>query len=110
MFFLDIVKEMKKTLFIVALFFLFFISVQETYAAKILPQSKSSSKTAVKKSQGSGISVTPRLRRDRQALIVYFGNLQNAQNVSYMLIYKTNGQEEGARGSVKPSEGNATRE
>lgn len=101
---------MKKILFIVALVFLFFISIQEIYAAKILPQSKPNSKTVVKKSQGSGISVVPKLRRDRQALIVYFGNLQNAQSVSYMLIYKTNGQTEGAGGSVKPSEGTATRE
>lgn len=101
---------MRKTLFTVTLVFLFFISIQEIYAAKILPQSKSNSKTVVKKSQGSGISVAPRLRRDRQALIVYFGNLQNAQSVSYMLIYKTDGQTEGAGGSVKPSEGDATRE
>lgn len=101
---------MKKILFIVSLIFIFCISIREVHAAKTLPQSKSNSKSVIKKSQGSGISVIPRLRRDRQALIVNFGNLQNAQNVSYMLIYKTNGQEEGAGGSVKPSEGNATRE
>ena len=99
---------MKKILFIVTLVFLFFISIQEAYAVKILPQSKSSSKTAVKKSQGAGISVAPKLRRDRQALLVYFGNLQNAQSVSYMLVYKTNDQEEGAGGSVNPSQGNST--
>lgn len=101
---------MKKILFIVTLIFLFFIFIPEINAAKILPQAKSSSKTAVKKSQGSGISVAPKLRRDRQALIVNFGNLQNTQSVSYMLVYKTNGQEEGAGGSIKPSGGNATRE
>lgn len=102
---------MKKTLFIVALVFLFSISIKESYGAKILPQSKSTGKTVVKKFQGSGISVAPKLRRDRQALIVNFGNLQNAQSVSYMLVYKTNGQEEGAGGSVNPSLGNtASRE
>ena len=101
---------MRKILFVVTLIFLFFISIQEAYAAKTLPQSKSSKKTTVKKSQGAGISVTPKLRLDRQALVVYFSNLQNAQSVSYMLIYKTNGQEEGAGGRVLPSEGNATRE
>ena len=91
--------------------FIFLINVAEINAAKKLPQSKSSSKTVVKKSQGAGISVTPKLRSDRQALNVYFGNLQNAKSVSYMLIYKTNGQEEGAGGSVNPSEGNtASRE
>ena len=101
---------MRKILFIVVLIFIFLINVAEINAAKKLPQSKSSNKTVIKKSQGAGISVAPKLRPDRQALLVYFGNLQNAQSVSYMLIYKTNGQEEGAGGSVKPSEGNATRE
>lgn len=94
---------MRKILFIVVLIFIFLINVAEINAAKKLPQSKSSSKTVVKKSQGAGISVTPKLRSDRQALNVYFGNLQNAKSVSYMLIYKTNGQEEGAGGSVNPS-------
>lgn len=97
---------MKKILFVVALILFFFIFVPETNAAKILPQSKSTGKAVVKKSQGSRISVTPKLRRDRQALLVYFGNLQNAQSVSYMLVYKTNGQEEGAGGSVNPALGN----
>ena len=94
---------MRKILFIVVLIFIFLINVAEINAAKKLPQSKSSSKTVVKKSQGAGISVTPKLRSDRQALNVYFGNLQNAKSVSYMLIYKTNGQEEGVGGSVNPS-------
>lgn len=110
MFFFAIVRDMKTILFTVALVFLFFILVPKINAAKILPQSKSSGKTVVKKSQGPGISITPKLRRDRQALLVYFGNLQNAQSVSYMLVYKTNGQAEGAGGSVKPSEATATRE
>lgn len=101
---------MKKILLIIVSIFVFSIFIQEVSAAKVLPQSKSNTKTVVKKSQGSGISVAPKLRRDRQALIVNFGNLQNAQSVSYMLVYKTNGQSEGAGGSVKPSEGNATRE
>ncbi len=91
--------------FIITLILLFSL-VPEINAAKILPQSKSNTKTVTKQSQGSGISVAPKLRRDRQALLVYFGNLQNAQSVSYMLIYKTNGQEEGAGGSVNPSLGN----
>lgn len=97
----------KVTGFIVILILILFILIPEINAAKILPQSKSTGKTVVKKSQGSGISITPKLRRDRQALLVYFGNLQNAQSVSYMLIYKTNGQEEGAGGSVNPSQGNS---
>lgn len=95
---------MKKLLFVTALIFLFYF-IDAVHAGKILPQSKSS-KTTV--SSGTGISVTPKIRSDRQALLIYFGNLQNANSVSYMLIYQTNGQQEGAGGSVTASEGNTT--
>ena len=95
---------MKKLLFVTALIFLFYF-IDAVHAGKILPQSKSSKITV---SSGTGISVTPRLRSDRQALLIYFGNLQNANSVSYMLIYQTNGQQEGAGGSVRVSEGNTT--
>jgi hypothetical protein len=94
----------KKLLFVTALIFLFYF-IDAVHAGKILPQSKSSKITV---SSGTGISVTPRLRSDRQALLIYFGNLQNANSVSYMLIYQTNGQQEGAGGSVRVSEGNTT--
>jgi len=94
----------KKLLFVTALIFLFYF-IDAVHAGKILPQSKSS-KTTV--SSGTGISVTPKIRSDRQALLIYFGNLQNANSVSYMLIYQTNGQQEGAGGSVTASEGNTT--
>ncbi len=93
---------------------LFFVSLTpDTSYAKTLPQAKTAGKVAVKQSvsTGGGISVTPRLRRDRKALFVYFGNLQNATSVSYALIYQTNGREEGAGGSVRSNEGNSvTRE
>lgn len=83
--------------------------VQSSHALKVLPQAKSNRKIAApKKSSGTGITVTPKLRADRKALNVYFANLQNAETVSYMLIYKTNGQEEGAGGSVNPSLGNTS--
>ncbi len=77
--------------------------------AKTLPQSKSSSKAVAPKtaSSGSSITVSPRLRKDKNALLISFSNLQNATAVSYTLIYQTNGQEEGAGGSVRPSDGNA---
>ena len=101
---------MKKILIIIAFIFLFSISIQDAHALKILPQAKAGTKTVTQKSVGTGIAVTPKLRSDRQALIIYFGNLQNAESVSYMLIYQTNGQQEGAGGSVKPSEGSASRE
>ncbi|MEK7533931.1 MAG: hypothetical protein AAB600_01200 [Patescibacteria group bacterium] len=103
---------MKKLLFLTALIFLFSFYTEAVNAAKVLPQSKVSKKAITpQKSSTKGISVSPKLRSDRKALSIYFGNLQNAQSVSYMLIYQTNGQEEGAGGSVNPAQGNtATRE
>lgn len=103
---------MKKISIVVISIFIFTLFFQSLALAKTLPQSKGGKKATVsKKSVGVGITVTPRLRVDRKALLVYFGGLQNANSISYMLIYKTNGQEEGAGGSVNPVQGNtATRE
>lgn len=75
-----------------------FIFTQST-EAKTLPQAKTASKTTVS-SNTSSIGVSPKLRADRRALNVYFSNLQNATLVSYMLRYKTLGQEEGAMGGL----------
>lgn len=87
----------------IALFILFslFIIVENTQA-KVLPQAtKSGSKAVItKSSSGTGINVTPRLRADKKALIVYFSNLQNAKSVSYTLTYNTSAQQEGAIGSL----------
>ena len=99
---------MKKILVIIAFIFLFSLIKNDAYA-RILPQAKIS-KTIPLKTLSASIIVTPKIRNDRHALIIYFSNLQNAESISYMLIYKTNGQEEGAGGSVKPSEGSASRE
>lgn len=102
---------MKKLLFFTALILIFSFYTEDVQAGKVLPQAKSSKKTTSLKTSSSSISVTPKLRADRKALLIYFGNLQNAANVSYMLIYQTGGQEEGAGGSVNPAQGNtATRE
>lgn len=101
---------MKKIIIIIVLFvaMLFFPSYAK---AKMLPQAKTGKVTSVKQSVGTGIVVSARLRGDRKALLVYFANLQNATNVSYTLIYKTAGREEGAGGSIRTSEGNtASRE
>lgn len=77
--------------------------------AKVLPQAKSA-KPVAKRSAGVGISVSPRLRADRQALLVSFGNLQNARSVTYNLIYQTGENEEGAGGTLSSSGNSATRE
>lgn len=78
---------------------LFFFLIPSTVQAKVLPQAKKSlpAKTGGK---FSGITVSPRLRLDRRALLINFGNLQNASQVSYSLTYTTNTQQEGAMGAL----------
>lgn len=74
---------------------------------KRLPQMRGKGKA---KLAGSSLGISPRLRGDRKALLVSFSNVQNAESISYTLLYQTNGQDEGAIGSVNPSQGTATRE
>lgn len=95
----------------VPVFLLFFFVFAQQASAKLLPQTKSSTtiQTAPRTTGGS-VTVSPKLRRDRNALIIYFNNLTSATSVSYSLIYTANGRDEGAGGSVRPSEGSATRE
>lgn len=76
--------------------------------AKVLPQAAKLGKSAVVKTAGTGISVSPKIRGDRKALNVYFANLQNAKAVSYVLTYKTAVQEEGALGSLTLGGSSAT--
>lgn len=93
---------MKKIAIILVSIFLFTLFPNISYGAK---------KTTTTKKSAAPFSVSPKLRKDRQALIVYFNNLKTTKSVSYMLTYKTNGQEEGAGGSVNPPQGNnASRE
>ena len=79
--------------------------------AKVLPQAINRGQNVVtKNSAGTGINVSPRLRADRRALIVYFSNLQNAKSVSYALTYNTSTQPEGAIGSLNLSGSSASQE
>ena len=89
---------MKKIAIILTFIFLFTLFPNITYGIK---------KTTTAKKSVATFSVSPKLRKDRKALVVYFNNLQTTKSVSYMLIYRTNGQEEGAGGSVNPSQGSS---
>lgn len=99
---------MKKIL-VLPLAVLFIFLASSLAEAKLLPQAKGAKPASVK-SSGSGISVWPRLRGDRKALLVSFGNLQNAKSVSYILMYNANGQDEGVGGSISSLEGTQSRE
>ncbi len=78
-----------------------------TVEAKVLPQAAKSGKSITVKSTGTTIGVSPKLRADKKALRVYFSNLQTVSAVSYLLIYKTNGQEEGAMGGLNLTGGSS---
>lgn len=91
---------MQKLSLLLLVFFSLFIFTNSV-EAKVLPQAtKGGQKATNKNAAGSGINVTPKLRSDRRAITVYFSNLKNATSVSYLLRYKTNGQEEGAMGAL----------
>lgn len=98
---------MKKIIF--ASLILFFLVEPQSALAKILPQAKRSEASTSRPSPN--VVISPRLRRDRQALVIYFGGLQNATSVSYTLTYETNGKQEGVIGTINlGSARNATRE
>lgn len=99
---------MKKILLIIfAFFFLTWGFNQPAEAAKrLLPRFRSGTGTTSSYSPSrsySGVSVSLKLRTDKQALIVSFANLQNASSVAYSLTYNTNGKPEGVGGTIKPS-------
>lgn len=96
-----------KLIILLIVFSVFFFT--KTAEAKVLPQAKGIQKSVAKGVAVTGISVYPKLRGDRRALIVNYANLQNAINVSYLLTYKqslpssdgkTSTQDEGAMGSL----------
>jgi uncharacterized protein YbcV (DUF1398 family) len=87
-----------------AFLFVFIIPVQ----ARVLPRFQKTISTA---SVPAGVGVGARLRADRRAIIVNFSNLNKAAEVSYSLMYETNGETQGVNGSLDLAAGNtATRE
>lgn len=103
---------MRKTIAIFFVFCLFVILSIDSSYAKLLPQAVgkkvvSSNKTSA---VSSSVTVSPRLRADRKALLVSFGGLTSATSVSYTLTYNQNGQNEGAGGSITPDSATASRE
>ncbi|OGK18282.1 hypothetical protein A3G67_03235 [Candidatus Roizmanbacteria bacterium RIFCSPLOWO2_12_FULL_40_12] len=78
-------------------------------AKGILPQFRNLSVKG--RGVATGAFVSPRMRADRRAIVVAFGNLKSVRSVSYALIYQTDSSQEGASGSIDSSVGNsATRE
>ena len=84
--------------FLIPIFFFFVYA--GVVDAKMLPQASKATKSLSVGKATTAVYITPKLRRDRKALIVYFSGLQNATAVSYVLTYKTSVQDEGAMGSL----------
>ena len=98
--------NMRVIIFLLLSFFSAF-TFSQSIEAKVLPQAVKATSKTVTKITSSGINITPRLRADRRALIVYFSALQNATSVSYMLTYDTSTQQEGAGGSLNLKNGSS---
>lgn len=98
---------MKNLILYLLITFLFF-SCSYGVNAKLLPRFQGGS--AVKKTTyvASGLVVSAKLRGDRQALFVYFSNLNKVTSVTYTLMYQTNGKDEGVSGTMDATGGNST--
>lgn len=98
---------MKKQFFSIATLLLVVFGIftfTKTAEAKVLPQAKTSTQRSNILRDFKGIGISPKMRKDRRAIIINFSNLQNASAVSYLLTYQTNIQEEGAIGSLNLAE------
>lgn len=96
---------MKKAILIVSIFYVLGFILLDNVEAKVLPRFKG--KGTASGVVYSGLTTSARLRSDRKALLVSFGNLQKVKNVTYTLIYQASGKDEGISGSVDSSSGNS---
>lgn len=98
---------MKRLILKIALLFSLSLLISQVVdAAGVLPRFRRSGGTAAKGTY-SGVLASPRLRSDRKALLVTFNNLQKVKNVTYTLMYQTDGKDEGVSGSIDSSAGNS---
>lgn len=73
--------------------------------AKLLPRFTNTSKSVGQRAVPSGLVVSPKLRFDRQALILTLSNLQKVKSVTYTLMYQANGVDQGVGGTLDASSG-----
>lgn len=93
-------------IFVTILTFGLFATDTAQVQARVLPRFNSG---GGKPTNYSTVVISPVLRADRKALVVYFAGLNNATAVTYTLSYNANGKSEGVRGTIQSaSEGNST--
>ena len=90
---------------VAVLAFFYFLSVP-LVDAKLLPRYQK--KSSGRQTSTSSFYVSPRLRADRRAIIIYFGNLNQVNSATYNLFYQADGVDQGVSGSVDSSGGNST--
>ena len=79
--------------------------------AKLLPRFAKTSKSVGQQIVSSGLIVSPKLRGDRRAIVLTLSNLQKVKNVTYTLMYQTDGVDQGVGGTLDSSSGSSvTRE
>lgn len=87
---------------------IFLLSIISPVEAKLLPRFQGGSTVKKTTYVASGLVVSAKLRGDRQALFVYFSNLNKVTSVTYTLMYQTNGKDEGVSGTMDSTGGNST--
>lgn len=61
-------------------------------------------------SQSHGVVIKPKLRADRQALLVVFSGMDKAKTVNYNLTYQSGEVGQGVQGSYDAASGNTQKE
>jgi len=95
---------MRKTVVVFLMLTLLLMAPQLSLAKKKLSLKKTPAKSS------SSVSISPRLRSDRKALLVNFSGLSAANSVSYTLSYNANGIPQGVGGTITPTQNTASRE
>ncbi len=97
---------MKKYVFILIGFLAFYIFLNYSVDAKVLPRYQNTPKKSVIPASTTQY-ISAKLRDDRKALLVTFSNLQNTKTVEYILTYSANGVDQGVTGTVDVAAGNS---
>lgn len=96
---------MKKLFFCLVFISLLSVFSHPTQAAKKRVYGSNS----VVSTSSKSVIVTPRLRRDRGALLLNVSGLSSAKSLTYELTYTGSGQDQGVFGSIDPAtSGNST--
>lgn len=94
---------LKRLVFLIAFLFLGAQAAQ----ARVLPRFRNAPvRTGAQ--AASGLTISAKLRADRKALFVSFGNLNKVVSVVYTLMYKTDGVDQGVSGTLSAVSGSGS--